>query len=78
MVGKLSDAIGRKPIMMLSPYAAIILKAWVLMSPSVLSLTVERIVCDLLRTLSGTTMAMAAISDLVPKNEMGQAMSGKL
>ena len=29
-IGRLSDTYGRKPFMMLSPYAAIVLKAWVL------------------------------------------------
>ena len=73
--GKLSDTYGRKPFMMLSPYAAIILKAWVLFSPSITSLTVERIVCDGLRTLSGTTMGSAAVTDLVPADQLGKAFS---
>ena len=75
-LGKLSDAYGRKPFMVIAPYAAIILKTWVLMAPSVFSLTVERIVCDGLRTMSGTTMGSAAITDLVPKDQIGKAMSG--
>ena len=75
-LGKLSDAYGRKPFMVLAPYAAIVLKSWVLMAPSVFSLTVERIVCDGLRTMSGTTMGSAAITDIVPKDQIGKAMSG--
>ena len=75
-LGKLSDAYGRKPFMVIAPYAAIILKSWVLMNPSVFSLTIERIVCDGLRTMSGTTMGSAAITDLVPKDQIGKAMSG--
>ena len=47
--------------MMLSPYAALVLKSWVLLRPSVVSLTVERIICDLLRTLSGTTSTVRAV-----------------
>jgi MFS transporter, DHA1 family, tetracycline resistance protein len=74
-VGKLSDAYGRKPFMMLSPYAAILLKSWVLMRPSLFSLTVERVVCDGLRTLSGTTMANAAVTDLVEPNKLRGAFS---
>ena len=74
-VGKLSDSYGRKPYMMLSPYAAIILKTWVLLRPSLFSLTVERVVCDGLRTLSGTTMANAAITDLVEPNQLRAAFS---
>eukprot|EP00912_Choanoflagellata_sp_UC4_P001564 UC4_evm5s991 len=74
-IGKLSDNIGRKPFMVLAPYAAIILKTWVLLKPSVLSLTVERIVCDGLRTLSGSTMGSAALADLVPAKDLGKAYS---
>eukprot|EP00946_MAST-07B_sp_MAST-7B-sp1_P005178 g5178.t1 len=72
-VGKLSDTYGRKPFMVLSPYAALILKSWVLLRPSLLSLTVERVVCDGLRTLSGTTMGSAAITDLVEPSQLGKA-----
>jgi len=74
-IGKLSDAYGRKPFMMLSPYAAIVLKTWVLLKPSVLSLTIERVVCDGLRTLSGTTMANAAVTDLVAPDQLRAAFS---
>jgi MFS family permease len=74
-IGKLSDTYGRKPFMMLSPYAAIILKSWVLYSPSLLSLTVERVICDGLRTLSGTTMANAAVTDLVKPDKLRSAFS---
>ena len=74
-IGKLSDTYGRKPFMMLSPYAAIVLKTWVLLRPSLLSLTVERVVCDGLRTLSGTTMGNAAITDLVAPDQLRSAFS---
>jgi DHA1 family tetracycline resistance protein-like MFS transporter len=74
-MGKLSDAYGRKPFMMLSPYAAILLKSWVLYKPSLLSLSVERVVCDGLRTLSGTTMANAAVTDLVEPHQLRQSFS---
>ena len=45
----------------------------VLMSPSVLSLTVERIVCDGFRTLCGSTMGGAALTDVVPGKQLGKA-----
>ena len=51
--------------MMMAPWAAFILKSWVLVNPSLVSLTVEKVVCDGLRTMAGTTMTSAALSDLV-------------
>jgi hypothetical protein len=51
--------------MMMAPWAAFILKSWVLINPTLTSLTVEKIVCDGLRTMAGTTMTSAALSDLV-------------
>ena len=74
-IGRLSDSIGRKKFMMLSPYAAVILKTWVLLRPSLLSLTTERIVCDGLRTLCGTTMGQTCITDLVDPKEIGNEIS---
>ena len=55
-IGRLSDKIGRRPFMLLSPVACVLLKTWVYFSPSVTSLSFEKIVCDGLRTLSGSTM----------------------
>eukprot|EP00940_MAST-03C_sp_MAST-3C-sp2_P001318 g1318.t1 len=74
-IGRLSDTIGRKPFLMLSPYAALVLKTWVLLKPSILSLTVERIVCDGLRTLCGSTMGQTAITDLVAADEVAKEFS---
>ena len=51
-LGKLSDAYGRKTFMVIAPYAALVLKTIVLMFPSVSTLTLERIVCDGLRTFA--------------------------
>ena len=58
---------------MLAPYANIILKTCVIFNPTIISLTIERIVCDGLRTLAGSTMGMAAMGDIVPRNELAQA-----
>ena len=74
-IGRLSDTIGRKPFLMLSPYAALVLKSWVLVKPSILSLTVERIVCDGLRTLCGSTMGQTAITDIVEPSEVAKEFS---
>ena len=68
--GSLSDAYGRKPVMIIGSYFAIVLKAWVLFKPSLTSITVEKMVCDGLRTLTGSTMGTAAVSDLCSGNEM--------
>ena len=72
-IGRLADTFGRKPFMIMAPYAAIVLKILVLLKPSVLMLTVERIVCDLLRVISGTTMGQVAINDLVPREGLSVA-----
>ena len=55
-IGRLSDKIGRRPFMLCSPVACVLLKTWVYFSPSVTSLSFEKIICDGLRTLSGSTM----------------------
>ena len=55
-IGRLSDKIGRRPFMLCSPIACVLLKTWVYFSPSVTSLSFEKIICDGLRTLSGSTM----------------------
>ena len=72
-IGRLADTFGRKPFMIMAPYAAIVLKILVLLKPSVMMLTVERIVCDLLRVISGTTMGQVAINDIVPRDSLSVA-----
>jgi MFS family permease len=74
--GSLSDAYGRKPVMIIGSYFAIVLKAWVLFKPSLTSITVEKMVCDGLRTLTGSTMGTAAVSDLCSGNEMAVETAG--
>ena len=73
-VGRLSDHYGRKPFMMLSPIACIVLKTWCALKPSVLALTLEKILCDALRTMSGSTMCKAALSDLCRGEEYSLAI----
>jgi hypothetical protein len=48
----------------------------VLYAPTVTSLTVERVVCDGLRTLSGSTMGAAAVADLMPGSQLSKGFSG--
>ena len=72
-VGALSDTYGRRPFMMMAPWANMVMKAWVVMSPSVFSLTAEKIICDGLRTMTGTTMTGAALSDKVDGSQVQPA-----
>ena len=71
-IGKLSDAFGRRIFLLIAPVANIILKTWVLLNPTIVSLTVERLICDGLRTLGGSTMGLAMLSDLLPQDQFAQ------
>ena len=71
-IGQLSDRFGRKKFLLLAPYANIVLKSWVILQPSLVSLSVERIICDGLRTLAGSTLGMAMATDIVPRSELAQ------
>jgi MFS family permease len=74
-VGRLSDRFGRRKFLLLAPYAAIVLKSWVAFAPSLTSLTIERIVCDGLRTLAGSTMGQASLMDLLPGDQLAKGMA---
>eukprot|EP00949_MAST-11_sp_MAST-11-sp1_P001029 g1029.t1 len=73
-VGALSDAYGRKLFMMMSPAVNIVLKSLVLLKPSLLTLTIEKIFCDATRTMAGSTMSKAAICDIVSGEDLGAAI----
>jgi MFS family permease len=75
-IGSLSDAYGRRPLMLMAPYFAVLLKTWVLINPSLMSITVEKMVCDGLRTITGTTMGSAAVSDLCSGKELAVETAG--
>ena len=75
-VGSLSDAYGRKPLMLMAPYFALVLKAWVLINPTLVSITAEKMICDGLRTITGTTMGGAAVSDLCSDPRHSHALPG--
>lgn len=64
LVGSLSDRIGRRPFMLLTPAAVLPLKLLTALHPTASVLLLERVVCDALRTLGGTTMAYAYLADL--------------
>ena len=71
-IGQLSDCYGRKKFLLLAPICNIVLKSWVVMQPSIISLTIERIICDGLRTLAGSTLGMAMATDIVDRSELAQ------
>ena len=73
-IGRLSDAYGRKPFLLLGPLANLILKGNVALNPSVRAIIVERIVSGALTTMSGSTTCMAILSDLT--SGKGLAISG--
>ena len=60
-VGSLSDRIGRRPCMLFGPAACLPLKVLVALRPTRRILLLERVVCDALRTLTGTTMVGCAL-----------------
>jgi len=73
-VGKLSDAYGRKPVMILSPIMNLVMKSLVIVNPSLLTISLEKIFCDGLRTISGTTMMKCALMDSIKdRRELGTA-----
>jgi len=77
-LGKLSDAVGRKPFFMLSPLASVALKALFVLRPSPLTLGLEAVVCDGLRVISGSTICSAALTDLLSGQELSAAFSTQL
>ena len=72
-IGQLSDAYGRKAFLLLAPYANIVLKTLVIARPRIWTLTLERLICDGLRTLCGSTMGKAMMTDIVPRDELAQS-----
>mmetsp|Transcript_63374 Transcript_63374/g.151243 ORF Transcript_63374/g.151243 Transcript_63374/m.151243 type:complete len:449 (+) Transcript_63374:99-1445(+) len=76
-MGALSDRIGRKPLMLMAPLSAFLMKSLVALNPSTAVLLMERTFSDMMRTLGGTTMAYACLSDLY-KDEAYTAALGKV
>jgi DHA1 family tetracycline resistance protein-like MFS transporter len=62
-LGKWSDAIGRKPFLLASPFLNLLVKTLVSLSPSPLTMAVEMILGDGMRVVSNT-MVQASITDL--------------
>eukprot|EP00927_Polykrikos_kofoidii_P007654 TRINITY_DN13147_c1_g1_i1.p1 TRINITY_DN13147_c1_g1~~TRINITY_DN13147_c1_g1_i1.p1 ORF type:complete len:504 (-),score=76.19 TRINITY_DN13147_c1_g1_i1:119-1630(-) len=75
MVGAASDRFGRKPFMLLAPAVALPLKALVVWNPTVLVLLLERCMSDAFRTLGGTTMSCASLSDIFTGERYTAALS---
>lgn len=74
-MGKLSDTIGRKPLMIVSPISSIILKLLVFLHPSQLTLDVEKLVGTTLSVVGGTTMANACLADLYHSDASQQGLA---
>jgi MFS family permease len=74
IVGKLSDAYGRKLFMAQAPAISLLLKLLVFFKPSVTTIALERVVGGATTTLGGSTTCGSALADIVhdPK-ELGQA-----
>lgn len=67
-IGRLSDTYGRKFWMTLSPVICTFLKGLVLINPSLFTISLEKIVCDGLRVICGTTQCGAALTDIYGTN----------
>ena len=50
-------------LMLVSPVVSAVLKALVAWRPGLLTLTLEKVLCDTLRTISGTTMCAQALRE---------------
>ena len=75
---KLSDQFGRKAFLMLGPAVNIVLKTLVFLYPTYFFVALDRIVSNSFSTISGTTVAIASMSDLFSDTPMdfAKALSG--
>mmetsp|Transcript_30870 Transcript_30870/g.98518 ORF Transcript_30870/g.98518 Transcript_30870/m.98518 type:complete len:440 (-) Transcript_30870:224-1543(-) len=64
VVGAWSDRAGRRPFMLMAPAVAMPLKLAAAAWPNTAVLLAERVGTDIFRTMGGTTMAYACLSDL--------------
>lgn len=74
ITGKLSDAYGRKAFLMQAPLVSAILKLFVFLRPSALTIGLERVLSGAATTIGGSTACSSALADVVedPK-ELGRA-----
>ena len=74
IIGKLSDAYGRKAFIAQAPFISILLKLLVFFKPSLATIALERCLGGATTTLGGSTTCGSALADIVedPK-ELGQA-----
>jgi len=73
--GALSDRIGRRPLMIAACAVAVPFKAMAAIRPTASILFMERVFCDAMRTVGGTTMAYACLSDLHTGDAYTQALT---
>eukprot|EP00747_Dinoflagellata_sp_TGD_P178506 gnl/TRDRNA2_/TRDRNA2_27492_c0_seq1.p1 gnl/TRDRNA2_/TRDRNA2_27492_c0~~gnl/TRDRNA2_/TRDRNA2_27492_c0_seq1.p1 ORF type:complete len:404 (+),score=57.91 gnl/TRDRNA2_/TRDRNA2_27492_c0_seq1:120-1331(+) len=70
MLGRLSDAHGRRPFYLISPFASVVLKSLLVLRPSTFLLGAEAVVGDGTRLMSGATVCSAALSDILSGAEL--------
>jgi MFS family permease len=74
-LGSLSDSIGRRPCMLIGPALTLPFKILAAVRPTLPVLLAERVVCDALRTMTGTTMVYTCLSDLYAGTDYTQALA---
>lgn len=76
MLGRLSDVIGRKPFLLISPAVNLLLKLLVYFSDgkSFLLLAADRIIGGAITTVGGSTACGAAISDVLKGSDLAGAL----
>ena len=72
-LGKLSDHIGRKFLLLMSPVLSFICKALIIMRSDYRLLMLERTVFNAANVLAGSTGCKAALNDLCTEKELAQA-----
>lgn len=72
-LGKLSDTIGRWPLMVLSPVANLIFKLNVFLNPTQFAMELDKVLGTTLSVVGGTTMVSASMADVFAGNPARQA-----
>ena len=59
--------------MLIAPVCSVILKLNVALRPSITALAIEKVICDAMRTLSGTTMCSTCLADIDEGDELARS-----
>eukprot|EP00041_Stephanoeca_diplocostata_P016254 m.319579 g.319579 ORF g.319579 m.319579 type:complete len:494 (-) comp20305_c0_seq14:445-1926(-) len=74
IVGRLSDAWGRKGFMLQSPVMSVVLKTLVFLKPSLGTIVLERCLGGACSTIAGSTNSVSALADIIDDpTELGKA-----